>query len=116
MEERAGSGISLLFRYVGTLYVRPSGNAAAAVRLVSATGAVRDGKRGILVLLANTGNLHALLTNVRLSLTTGTEFLAPPGIEGQNILAGSRRVFFLPTDTAISGTAYDARILFDPEY
>jgi len=117
-----GSGINLLFRYVGALYIRPLTASAADIRVVSAVGAELKGKRGIQLRLRNEGGVHAVLLDVALSLApqSGTPMPLPPeaaaDIEGENLLAGADRLFFVPYEAAEIGSSYDARIAYKAEY
>lgn len=120
-EERKGSGITLLFKYMGALYVRPQKPSPALVGVVSATGAELGGTRGILLRLRNAGGLHAVLSDFKLSLASPSGGLtelsetALAAVEGSNLLAALERVFFIPYERAEVGVSYDARIEFKPE-
>ena len=92
-QDRDGGSISLLVRYVASLYVGPP-SASPALRVIVAEPAPRDRMR---IVLANEGTGHALLTN--LALRVGGRELAGDAIEGllgENILAGVTRSFFIP--------------------
>jgi P pilus assembly chaperone PapD len=120
-EERKGSGIHMLFKYMGALYVRPSSPSPADIGVVYATGAAVDGARGIYLRLRNSGGTHAAMTDFKLSLATqsGRKLELPEtaqeAVEGGNVLAGLERVFFIPYEKAEVGVSYDARIEFKPE-
>ncbi len=118
-QERQGSGISLLFKYVGAVYVCGAGTAPASIEVVSARGAGREGRgRGVELRVRNAGGTHSILLDCSVSLSAGAgapvalprESLAE--LEGSNILAGSERVFFLPYGRAEPGASYEARIDF----
>ena len=91
--DRDGGSITLLVRYVASLYVGPP-SASPALRVIAAVPAPRERMR---VVLANEGTGHALLTN--LTLRVGGRELSDDAIEGllgENILAGVTRSFFIP--------------------
>ncbi len=121
-QEAPGSGINLLFRYVGALYVKPADAPPASIRAVSAQGAEVSGKRGVLLRLRNDGGVHAVMLDVSLSLAwAGAQATALPAeavaaIEGENLLAGAERSFFIPWTDAEIGGVYDARIGLTSEY
>jgi len=121
-EEAPGSGINLLFRYVGALYVKPADAAPAEVRPVSAVGSEVSGKRGVLLRLRNDGGVHAVMLDVSLTLARegGQPAVLPAdalvAVEGENLLAGAERSFFIPWPDAEIGGAYDARIGLTSEY
>ena len=64
-QARQGSGISILLKYVGALYIRPPRASGSDVKVVSAIGAEKKGKRGISLRLRNNGGIHAVLTDSR---------------------------------------------------
>lgn len=90
---RDGGSISLLVRYVASLYVGPP-SAKPALRVIAAEPAPGNRMR---VVLANEGSGHALLTNLKLRVG-GRELAddAIAGLLGENILAGVTRSFLIP--------------------
>jgi fimbrial chaperone protein len=120
-EEKRSSGISLLFRFMGAMYVRPKDAVPAAVQVVSAVGADSSGTRGIRINVRNSGGVHALMLDVKFAVTaSGGESIDLPesafaGVEGENVLANTDRIFFIPYERAEIGAAYNARISFTPE-
>lgn len=106
------SGVNILLTYVAALYVTPK-NAVPKLAFDKAVGAVQDGKAGLQVTVKNTGTKHALLANpvVKITQAAGAAPLefsgdAVAAIDGQNILAQSDRIFFMPWDAAVAGQSY----------
>lgn len=105
-----GSAVNILLTYVAALYVSPS-NALADVVVMDAVGSEYQNKRGIVITLKNKGTKHAMIAEPIVQIRQGPIFVefaeeATSAINGQNILAGGERVFFLPWDSAIVGTVY----------
>jgi len=114
-QKHEGSGITLLFKYVGSLYVKPPNARNADVRVVSARGGEVEGKRGIFLRLRNDGGVHAVLAEVAVTTHTSDGRLqmrhtgeAVSGILGCNMQAGMERLFFIPYADALLDTAYEA--------
>jgi fimbrial chaperone protein len=99
-QQRTGSAIKVLFRYVGAIYVVPAG-AKPDVVLESARPAQDGaGRQGLELVFANRGTAHTLLGD--LEVTVGGRVLGPEelaGISGENVLPGLARRFFLPLDS-----------------
>jgi fimbrial chaperone protein len=115
-----GSGINILLRYIASLYVAPK-NVKPNVLLASVVGAEKDGKLGLKVSLKNEGTKHALLFKslLRIKQSTGSVLVELKGdpmseFEGQNLLAMSKRVFFVPWEPAVVGATYEG--VFSAEY
>lgn len=116
----ANSGVNIMLRYIAALYVAPS-KAKVTLILDSAIGDEKDGNRGLLITLKNEGTRHALLYNtlIRILQSSGDSPVEISGekmseIEGQNILAQSSRIFFVPWESAVMGAAYEGA--FSAEY
>lgn len=114
------SGISVLIKYVGAVYIRGSNAAPTDIKAISAIGTEKDGKRGVSVTLRNDGGTHAIMTETKLELT------APDGkllwlegetanpLNGINMLAGNTRIVFIPTD-AVEVIKYEPRLEYKVE-
>lgn len=119
-EPTQGGGIRLTYRYEGTIYVAPP--AAEPALRVAGVSRSSDG-RSLRVELANDGSRHGLLTNARLLLSReeGAEpalELGPdelPGLAGENMLAGSTRVFAVPAPEELWGGPLYAEIETDED-
>jgi len=120
-EKREGSGITLLFRYVGALYVRPSGAKPADIRMASVSGVKQEGFHGLEVLVENRGGAHSILVDPVLEIETLPGSFtritgeALEGMEGQNVLNGTVRRFLVPWDEAEEGRPYNSRFSYDAE-
>lgn len=113
------SGVNILLTYVAALYVTPK-NTAPRLSLSEASGVQEEGRQGLFVTVKNEGTKHALVANPILRIQPGSgtaprEFQADSlsGIDGQNLLPGLARSFFVPWDAAVPGATYEGS--FDAE-
>ncbi len=114
------SGINVLFRYEGSMYVR-SGRFSPEVLLVHAERHFEEGIfQGILVRFGNQGSTHAILHNLQLTLTLRNEsgeqldqiVFAEEDLKilgGRNILAGAILEEVLPLPETWSRGVYDVQ-------
>jgi fimbrial chaperone protein len=120
-EKAQGSGITLLFKYVGALYVVPPKASPADISVTFVEGAAEKGIEGFLVRLENRGGTHVILVDTALQISENglkkfnlaTSALA--AIEGQNILAGRTRGFFIPFAEAQKGQRYEGLVTYNAE-
>ncbi|MCA1950273.1 MAG: fimbria/pilus periplasmic chaperone [Treponema sp.] len=120
-EKSQGSALTLLFKYVGALYVVPPKASPAAIAVQSVVGASEKGMPGFIVRIQNSGGCHEILVDTRLDIYSegqkkfvlNTADLA--AIEGQNILAGMTRQFFIPYPEAKNGVQYEGRVTYNAE-
>jgi len=103
------SGVNILLRYVAALYVTPK-NATPKLVLSEIVGTEKDGKRGPFCYNKNDGTRHALISNpiIKIKSVSGSTPVEFSGdsmkeIDGQNILASSVRIFFIPWESAEKG-------------
>jgi fimbrial chaperone protein len=113
------SGIRIMFRYLASLYVVPPG-AQGKLVLESLTPAVQDGKAGLVAIIRNDGNKHAIVKAASLMVRSpeGDFRLSEDslsGVIGMNILANSSREVFMPWSSASVGTAYEGVFNSDHE-
>lgn len=111
-ENNENRGIQMLLRYMAALYVSP-GNVSSDLKLKSY--AIENGE--IVVTLKNSGKRHQMLDNPRLIFEREQDriTLSPsdlPMIDGQNVLAGSKRIFHIPNTQNI-GPNFKASIRVD---
>jgi len=105
------SGVKVLFRYIAALYVAPP-NVNYKLAITKAVYAEQDGKKGFLVTITNSGTRHALVNDPVVKLTgAGSPAVTlqeddAKALQGQNLLAGSTRLFFFPSDKAVQGVNY----------
>ena len=95
-KKKKGSGIKMLLKYVAALYINP-GNTESNIQVVG----VEPKADSLEVTVENKGTAHQLLGKAILTLTKGDEKIKlegdqVKGINGENVLAGSRRVFKIP--------------------
>jgi fimbrial chaperone protein len=89
------TGIKMLLKYIAAFYVTPA-ESRAKVELEGI-----EAKEQLLVTVSNSGSKHQLLQNAVLSLKGANKTLklegdALKGLLGENILAGSKRIFRIP--------------------
>ncbi len=113
------SGVSILLTYVAALYVTPK-NAAPKLVVAKAVGTQKDGLPGLEVTVKNEGTQHALIANPVIKISnSGSEVEisgdAVSALEGQNILALSERVVFIPWAAAAVGTSYAGSVVAEIE-
>lgn len=102
-QQTQGGSIRLTYRYEGSLYVTPPG-VSARIEIVAVELVAKDGLPQLRVEIHNGGGRHALLQDARLALMTApdieptTELVGDQlaGLIGENMLADSTRVFFVP--------------------
>ena len=100
--ETTTGGVKMMFRYMGSVYIRPK-NAQSKVVLNGITHEKgKDGKDLLVITFDNQGTRRAVLSELNLNLTSdkGTQFtLKPEQLEGVNngvILSGNQRRFSIP--------------------
>jgi fimbrial chaperone protein len=121
-EKAQGGSIKVLFRYLGAVYILPAG-VSPDVAFVSARPAVNEeGAKGIELVLENRGTAHTLLNDLEITLTAkGGQPLAPKkigpedlsGINGENMLPGAKRRFFLAVPEELRREDLDVAIRFE---
>ncbi len=108
--QHEGGSINILFRYLGSVYITPSG-ARPDLVATAESGTGPGGERGLLVTFRNRGTAHAILNNLTMTVTGSSadglpvtrtfDSAALKGIDGANVLAGMQRRFFLPVTGAL---------------
>jgi len=120
-EKAQGSGITLLFKYVGALYVVPPKASPADISVSSVEGTSEKGVGGFLVRLENRGGTHGILVDTVLQISQDGQkkFIlatsALTAMEGQNVLAGMTRRFFIPFSEAREGQRYEGLVTYNAE-
>ncbi len=117
-----GGGIVLTYRYEGSLYVVPPG-ASPQIQLETVESAFFNGQPALGITVRNDGTRHRLLSNARVEIssqpggdpvvTLGPEAL--PGMNGENMLAGSTRDFYVPLPAELPDGSLYGRIVLDEE-
>ncbi len=100
-KKKKGSGIKMLLKYVAALYVNPGDTEAK----LSVSEIIAGNE--LTVVLENQGSEHQMLINPTLTLTKGTQKIRLSGdalksMAGENMLAGSRRIFRIPSVPAVT--------------
>ncbi len=109
------SGVSILLTYVAALYVTPK-NAAPKLVVAKAMGSQKDGLQGLDLTVKNEGTQHALISNPIIKMNSNGSDIEFSGeavgaLDGQNILALSERIVFVPWSAAVIGTSYEGSIV-----
>jgi fimbrial chaperone protein len=117
--------IKVLFQYKGSVYIVPP-NVSPNVSLESAVCQVETDKAGkkdnkLQLTFANQGTAHALLTNLRLNLAPVGKESNPIkleakqliGVNGENMLAGSKRRFSLPCPVGLPNEKLSGTFEYD---
>jgi fimbrial chaperone protein len=108
------SGVNILLTYVAALYVTPK-NAAPKLAVTKAVGSQKEGIQGIELTVKNEGTQHALISNPIVKINNNGSDVelvgeAAQALDGQNILALSERVVFVPWAAAVIGASYTGSI------
>jgi fimbrial chaperone protein len=118
-ERQGGAQVTLLLRYEGTLYVSPP-NAAPNIAVESAEPSTNDaGEQRLSVTVNNQGTRHALMGNLKLTVTAGGQSvtMSPEqleGMNGANILAGATRRFSVAWPDGIPVGPVQVGLEFEP--
>lgn len=114
-QAQENSGVKLLMKYEGALYVQPARKLSPDVVISdSGTEMGEDQQENLRVTFHNKGNVHQVLHNLELvvhpagqgkqAIVIPTEHLV--GISGSNILAGKKREFTIPLPKDLKNTNY----------
>nr|CAA6809575.1 MAG: Unknown protein [uncultured Thiotrichaceae bacterium] len=100
LEPNPQTGLKMVMTMVGSIYIRPEG---VQSHLTISGQRIVSGEQGnkLELMVTNRGTAHALLENLGLQLNNGQTLTgeAVQGAEGQNILSGSTRRFYIPAPT-----------------
>ncbi len=112
LEKQKQTGINMLMTLVGALYVQPN----ATKSNVQVKAVQRNGNK-LAVTLANGGTRHQLMNYSTLTLRNGNRVLtlkgnALKGINGNNVLAGSTKRFFIPLPKGFVNGRWTATISY----
>ncbi|MBB6481042.1 fimbria/pilus periplasmic chaperone [Spirochaeta isovalerica] len=114
-EDNESGGLKIMFRYIGSVYVKSKSMKPDVI--VESLTAVDDGK--LRLVLSNKGQAHGILSNLSLQITDnmGSDplILSGPdleGIEGENILAGEKRQFFISRPPEVTDGELNAVIFY----
>lgn len=106
-----GGAIRILTRYIGSLYVVPPHAAPDVILEQHEITSDATGRRGLVLHFYNRGTAHVLLNDLVIELSDKGRTLTFEGeilrgINGENLLAGARRKFFLPLGEEVEGFDY----------
>ncbi len=111
--QQNGGRMRLLVKYVASLYVQPR-NAKPVVAVSEARWAQDNGQRWLEIELRNEGSSRKILKNAQLQLGTLTlSGAALKGLEGENLLARTTRVFRIPAPTEAVDLKAAARLVLE---
>ncbi len=104
------SGVKVMFRYIAALYVAPP-NVSHKVSVTKVEYGEQESKKGFFVTITNSGTRHAIINDpvMKISSSSFTITLkdeSVSAINGQNLLAGNVRKFFIPCEDAVPGKNY----------
>jgi fimbrial chaperone protein len=123
-EQKPGASVRILVRYVGSIYVRPKSAEHEVVLENASPQELEDGSTGLAITLRNRGTAHAILSNLKLSLssengagpvgvTLSSELLK--GMTGENILAAHSRQFVVPWPAKLPHGPVGVSFVFDKD-
>lgn len=100
-DDKEASGIKMLLRYQAALYVDPGKTRPDLVLSDFSLG------KELKITLENKGSVHQYLKGIQLKFVKGDKVLSLPTsdlkkLEGQNVLANSKRVFRLPAPKGLT--------------
>lgn len=105
--------LNINIRYMGSVYIRPE-NVLPDIVIESIRQTETDdwGYRELLLEVYNRGTAHRILKDFRILLPDGTSLDSDKveGMNGSNILAGSRRRFLLPWPRGLDSAQFNERI------
>ena len=112
--ENGTGGLKIMFRYLGSVYVgQRSMKPDVRVDSIERSGGM------LFITLINSGKAHAILQDLNFILTDDSSLelfrYAGPnltGMDGENILAGERRIFTLPEPPDLPEIDFDGYVTF----
>lgn len=121
-EAATDSGIQILFRYLGAIYICPP-EASADVVVQKAEISGGEGSETLEISLHNRGNKHSILNDLNISIRSAVNgavlFEYPPellgGINGENLLAGGTRTVRLKIPEGFEKGPLDVELSYDSE-
>jgi fimbrial chaperone protein len=122
-QARQKGSIRVLFRYLGAVYIVPSGARPDIVLESSEPAADAAGRSGLRLVFANRGTAHAILGDLSIRVSAGASATAEKltfgpqdlaGICGENILPHASRRYFLPLPEGFPKDDLRVAFSFDP--
>ncbi len=112
LNNKEKTGITMLMTLVNSLYVQPNGTKSnVQVKAVQRQG------NNLAITLANTGSRHQVLNHTTLALRNGPRAInlkgqSLKGLEGNNLLAGATKRFYIPLPKGFVNGRWNAAISF----
>jgi len=112
LKKEKQTGINMLMTLVGALYVQPNNTKSN----VTVKAVQRQGNK-LAITLANSGTRHQLMRYATLSLKNGSKVInlkgnSLAGLDGNNILAGSTKRFFIPVPKGFVNGRWSATVKY----
>jgi len=112
LKKEKQTGINMLMTLVGALYVQPNNTRSN----VSVRAVQRQGNK-LAITLSNNGTRHQLMKYATLSLRNGNKVINLKGrdlvgLEGNNVLAGATKRFFIPVPKGFVNGRWNATIKY----
>ncbi len=112
LDEENTTGVKMLMTLVGALYVQPNGTKSNLI----VKSVQRQGNK-LAVTVANTGNKHQLMRYATLIMRNGSQTIQLKGkqilgLEGNNVLGGATKRFFIPLPKNFRDGAWKAEIKY----
>jgi fimbrial chaperone protein len=120
-EQKQKNSIKVMFRYMGAIYVVPSGATPDVVMDSSRVTLDPQGRDALELVFANRGRAHTLLGDLTITLTANgansavRRELGPDalvGVNGENLLPGTKRRFWLPLPADLPRDGIDVAFRF----
>lgn len=112
LKKEKQTGINMLMTLVGALYVQPNNTKSN----VTVKAVQRQGNK-LAITLANSGTRHQLMRYATLSLKNGSKVInlkgkSLIGLDGNNVLAGSTKRFFIPVPKGFVNGRWSATVKY----
>lgn len=110
LDNKNQTGVKMLMTLVGALYVQPNGMKSN----LKVNSVKRHGNQ-LAVIVSNSGNRHRLMKYATLILRNGGQTIALKGkqllgLDGNNVLGGSTKRFFVPLPKGFRDGAWQAQL------
>jgi len=123
-QSRKGSGLKIMFRYLGAIYITPDFAVPEVVLEKSTAHIVQEESQTAEFIFYNRGTKHAILTDLKLKIqgidtetgeSVSIEAEDLREIDGENILAGARRRVRLNLPADFTGEKVNVEFLYEQE-
>ncbi len=113
LDDKEDTGVKMLMTLVGALYVQPS-NTRSNLQVKT----VQDHGNKLAITVSNSGSRHQLMRYATLTLRSGGKVISLKGkqqlagLEGNNVLAGATKRFFIPKPKGFVNGRWTATIKY----